>query len=68
MKILFEAVNGKRILKEFKNGTLAKNFIVKNKDKLSKAQIMEDGYAGDIDKDRKKNPERHMPRTDVENF
>lgn len=41
MKILFETVNGKEVLKEFENGTLAKNFIVKNKDKLSKAKIME---------------------------
>lgn len=41
MKILFETVNNKKVLKEFKNATLAKNFIVKNKDKLSKAQIME---------------------------
>lgn len=41
MKLLFETVSGKKVLKEFENGTLAKNFIVKNKDKLSKAQIME---------------------------
>ena len=41
MKLLFETVNGKKVLKEFENGTLAKNFIIKNKDKLSKAQIME---------------------------
>ena len=41
MKLLFETVNGKKVLKEFENGTLAKNFIVKNKDKLSKATIME---------------------------
>ena len=41
MKILFETVSGNKVLKEFKSGTLAKNFIEKNKDKLSKAQIME---------------------------
>ena len=41
MKLLFETINGKEVLKEFENGTLAKNFIEKNKDKLSKAQIME---------------------------
>ena len=33
MKLLFETVSGKKVLKEFKNGTLAKNFIMKNKDK-----------------------------------
>jgi len=41
MKLLFETVSGKKVLKEFENGTLAKNFIMKNKNKLSKAQIME---------------------------
>lgn len=41
MKLLFETVSGKKVLKEFENGTLAKKFIMKNKDKLSKAQIME---------------------------
>lgn len=41
MKLLFETVSGKKVLKEFENGSLAKNFIVKNKDKLSKATIME---------------------------
>lgn len=40
MKLLFETINGKKVLKEFENGTLAKNFIIKNKDKLSKAQIL----------------------------
>ena len=43
MKLLFETVSGKKVLKEFENGTLAKNFIMKNKDKLSKAQILDEG-------------------------
>lgn len=55
MKLLFETVNGKKVLKEFKNGTLAKNFIVKNKDKLFKAQIMEDGYEGAVDYEKYRN-------------
>ena len=42
MKLLFETVSGKKVLKEFKNGTLAKNFIEKNKDKINSVKIMED--------------------------
>ena len=50
MKILFETVNGKEVLKEFENGTLAKNFIVKNKDKLYKAKILDEGFLQNVGK------------------
>ena len=50
MKLLFETVSGKKVLKEFENGTLAKNFIVKNKNKLSKAQILDEGFLQNVGK------------------
>lgn len=54
MKILFESKKGKQVLKTFKTIKEAKEFVAKNKDKLSKAQIMEDGYEGAVDKEKNK--------------
>lgn len=41
MKILFEAVNGKKGTKEFKSLSEAKSFVIKNKNVIKEARIME---------------------------
>ena len=41
MKILFESVNGKKGTKEFKTLSEAKSFVIKNKNVIKEAQIME---------------------------
>ena len=41
MKILFEAVNGKKGTKEFKTLSEVKSFVIKNKNVIKEAQIME---------------------------
>ncbi len=41
MKILFESKSGKQVLKQFKTISEAKSFVIKNKEVIKNAQIME---------------------------
>jgi len=54
MKILFESKSGKKVEKTFDTLTEAKTFVLKNKEAIKEAKIMEDGYKGAVDKEKNK--------------